>query len=295
MGVFLFFLISGFVILMTLEKSISFLSFIKKRYLRLLPAMLVSVIFIYLYKYLLLDISFSLQDIINLMSPVSLIHPIFFEKIFSLNIFPVEGVLWTLYLEFLFYVIFGGLFFLLGKRRALIGLFFISLFTFTLKIFSYFDISSNKPLMQTFNFSHSVGLEYLSWFFAGAIGYLYFCNRNRNNLFLLIVASTFTAVSYGHFVAVFFISLFCLSILVKDLQDILSKKFFIFFGFISYPFYLTHNEFGVFLISKISYSIPSAFMVMAPILPLSISISLSYIVSKFLEPKVRVLLTKLLR
>ncbi len=295
MGVFLFFLISGFVILMTLEKSISFLNFIKKRYLRLLPAMLTSLVFIYSYKYFFSDLSFSFQDSINLISPISLFHPIFFEKIFSLNIFPVEGVFWTLYLEFLFYVIFGGLFFLLGKKRALVGLFFLSIFTFTLKLFSYFDVSSNKIFVQTFNFFHSVGLEYLSWFFAGAIGYLYFCNRTRNNLFLFLTASTFAAVSYGHLVAIFFVSLFCLSILVKSLQDILSKKLFIFFGFISYPLYLIHNEFGIFLISKISYSIPSVFMVMVPILPLFISVSLSYIVSKFLEPNVRVLLIKLLR
>ena len=40
LGVNLFFLISGFVIFMSLNKSLNFLTFIKKRYFRLFPSML---------------------------------------------------------------------------------------------------------------------------------------------------------------------------------------------------------------------------------------------------------------
>src|SRR3990172_280603 len=46
-GVQLFFLISGFVILMTLDKSIGFKNFITKRWLRLFPAILIATILIY--------------------------------------------------------------------------------------------------------------------------------------------------------------------------------------------------------------------------------------------------------
>ncbi len=47
LGVNLFFLISGFVILMTLEKSKDFFQFLRKRWHRLFPAMLISTIFIF--------------------------------------------------------------------------------------------------------------------------------------------------------------------------------------------------------------------------------------------------------
>ena len=47
-GVELFFIISGFVIFMTLDKSENYFSFIYKRWLRLFPAMLIVSIFIFL-------------------------------------------------------------------------------------------------------------------------------------------------------------------------------------------------------------------------------------------------------
>ncbi len=48
LGVELFFMISGFVIFMTLDKSDSYLSFLRKRWLRLFPAMLIASLLLYL-------------------------------------------------------------------------------------------------------------------------------------------------------------------------------------------------------------------------------------------------------
>ena len=47
LGVELFFLISGFVILMTLERSRSFINFLYKRWLRLFPAMAIVTLLFY--------------------------------------------------------------------------------------------------------------------------------------------------------------------------------------------------------------------------------------------------------
>mgnify|MGYP003609638691 FL=1 len=47
-GVELFFIISGFVIFMTLEKSSNIMVFMYKRWLRLFPAMLIASVFIYI-------------------------------------------------------------------------------------------------------------------------------------------------------------------------------------------------------------------------------------------------------
>ena len=52
LGVELFFLISGFVILMTLERSRSFINFLYKRWLRLFPAMAIVTLLFYVGYYL---------------------------------------------------------------------------------------------------------------------------------------------------------------------------------------------------------------------------------------------------
>ena len=46
-GVELFFIISGYVIFLTLDRNLSMLSFVKKRWFRLFPAMLAISVFIY--------------------------------------------------------------------------------------------------------------------------------------------------------------------------------------------------------------------------------------------------------
>ncbi|MEM8826496.1 MAG: hypothetical protein AAGD40_06175 [Pseudomonadota bacterium] len=68
------------------------------------------------------------------------------------------------------------------------------------------------------------------------------------------------------------------------LQDVLSSRALLFFGFTSYPLYLLHNELGIGLISYIG-SFGVEFI--NPFLPLLVGVivtALAYLVAKEVEP-----------
>jgi len=75
LGVQLFFLISGFVIFMPLDKTANFKSFIYKRWLRLFPAMLLGSILIYVSVPFFLNRPNGIPDLINLLPGLTFIDP----------------------------------------------------------------------------------------------------------------------------------------------------------------------------------------------------------------------------
>lgn len=102
LGVELFFLISGFVILMTLEKCSGFKDFMLRRWLRLFPTMLVCSLLIFVTAPL-----FSARPA----GPahfVDLLPGLFFTDLgwglFGAGITPIEGSFWSLFVEVKFYV-----------------------------------------------------------------------------------------------------------------------------------------------------------------------------------------------
>ncbi|MDR0605205.1 MAG: acyltransferase family protein [Bacteroidales bacterium] len=74
-GVQLFFLLSGFVILMTLEKTELFFHFIYKRWLRLFPAMLIVTIIIFLTANLLYERPSGKPTLLSIMPGLTFIDP----------------------------------------------------------------------------------------------------------------------------------------------------------------------------------------------------------------------------
>ena len=99
LGVNLFFLISGFVIFNSLNRSLNFLIFIKKRYFRLFPSMLfASLLFFFL---------FPQQDILNLVPGLTFVDPRIIHLITGINTKEISPLFWTLFIEFKFYYIAG--------------------------------------------------------------------------------------------------------------------------------------------------------------------------------------------
>ena len=105
LGVQLFFLISGFVILMTLDKTQSFQNFIYRRWLRLFPAMFVCTIIIYFSANLFDARPNGDVHAINLIPGLLFIEPYWLEKAFGIPFESIENAFWSLYVEFKFYVL----------------------------------------------------------------------------------------------------------------------------------------------------------------------------------------------
>ena len=117
-GVNLFFIISGFVIFMTLEKTSKPMDFVVSRFSRLFPAYWTAIVLTFLLTHL-LGLPGKLVDLATAFGNLVMIHGLLFR------IPHVDGVYWTLEVELLFYCGMLGLFCLrrLGKvHHVLLGL-----------------------------------------------------------------------------------------------------------------------------------------------------------------------------
>ena len=127
-GVNLFFIISGFVILMTLEKTSRPMDFVVSRFSRLFPAYWVAILLTFTLTHL-LGLPGKLVDTATAFGNLIMIHGLF-------GIPHVDGVYWTLEVELLFYC---GMFLLYRFQRlhlihhALLGLLALRLAYFGLE------------------------------------------------------------------------------------------------------------------------------------------------------------------
>ncbi len=296
-GVELFFLISGFVILMTLEKSRNFADFIKRRWLRLFPAMLVATVIVFASAPFFRERPAGIPAFRDIIPGLLFIDPEWIGKTFNGRQGVLEGAFWSLFVEVKFYIVFGSLYFLYGKKRAKLGLF---LCFFIGAIASFMD---KKSLFSTVhNIDYYVNtlfsFYYFGWFALGAISYDMFKEKNGRKFFLAIVIGAIISFrmamdssSISIFIVAMLITVFFLSSLFsKTLQKILANKYFVFFGFISYPLYLIHENLMVSLIiksGKITSYIPG---ILLPVIPIAIVSLIALLIAKYAEPSIKKLL-----
>jgi peptidoglycan/LPS O-acetylase OafA/YrhL len=240
LGVQLFFLISGFVIFMTLEKTKKSADFIVSRFSRLYPAYWVAIITTVLITIILSVPSqhgiFTLKQVLVNFSMLQ----------FWFKIKDVDGAYWTLAIELTFYAIMWSVFVLKKQKYitwfCLIWLLLSILFS-TIEIpfenyikiililkysplfaggIIFYLIKSKKPSL----FYHilvllSLGTEYL------------FLSQQRSDLIVYTIITTYYIVFY---------------LFVYEKLRFLSNKISLFFGAISYTLYLIHENIGIAII-----------------------------------------------
>ena len=132
-GVNLFFIISGFVILMTLRKCRGFLDFITRRWYRLFPAMLVCSILVLATSGLFPERPSGAIGFFDLLPGLTFsgdgagTHHLWdpLAGYMGVDITSVEGAFWSLYVEARFYIVFGATYFLLGEYVSIGIVFFL--------------------------------------------------------------------------------------------------------------------------------------------------------------------------
>jgi len=290
LGVELFFLISGFVILMTLEKCIGFNDFILRRWFRLFPAMLACSLFIYTTAPFFFERPSGRPSFLSILPGLTFIEPDRYNKIFDLSfdIGQLEGAFWSLYVEIKFYIIFGFLYFFVGSRIAILGLigfFSLAMISLTPNYPNYIDYEFIKNVM--FNWLNA---DYYGWFASGALFYKYYQTKNRTVLLCAILIGFYSAMLFnGHHFDIQFCSLlivlfFALAITNNKINSLLNRKIFIFIGFISYPLYLLHENIMVSLILKTGKLLPWIPAITVPIMPILMIIIIGSIFAFYVEP-----------
>ncbi|MCF6195408.1 MAG: acyltransferase [Emcibacter sp.] len=278
LGVDLFFIISGFVILLTaLQKNT--LAFIKSRFLRLYPSFWVALSLTTLSTYLIggtMPMISTTQFIANFtMLPSS------FDQAY------IDTVYWTLGLELKFYFFIGLLIIFRQTHKIIYFLTFWLLITLT------------SPYIKFPYLTYSLTLDnYSGYFIAGALFYL--IRRDGLSTYKVgMIAICFYSIlknSYWHMLeneelyqteysiaVVGFILFFCFGLMFLvsiNKAKVFNKPFMLKIGVLTYPLYLIHQNIGYQLFNYFSPEKPSYIFLIAIVFTMIIT---SYFIHKIIE------------
>ncbi|MGD1450457.1 acyltransferase family protein [Vibrio harveyi] len=233
-GVQLFFIISGFVIFMSLERVKKPLDFIASRFTRLFPAYWIALIITTLVVY-----SFGLPGReVSLTSTV--INFTMLQEFFKVR--HVDGVYWTLTVELIFYF---WMFVLLCSNK----LNYIQQFVFVLLVIS---IAYNLGFTPENKYIEKIFIvQYIPYFSIGIIlfkGYKEGLRLSNSILLLMSFWLMYISNEFSVFcLSVFFVFIVYISVFCN--VRILRIKVFTFLGSISYSLYLLHQNIGYVIIN----------------------------------------------
>jgi peptidoglycan/LPS O-acetylase OafA/YrhL len=244
LGVQFFFIISGFVILMTLERCRSLPEFWWRRFARIYPAYLVVIVVSFLITNRFGPEPFRSSSS-DLLAGLLLLSPDLTGGTF------VDLAFWSLVVEAQFYF-WIGLIYLLANRHftaAWTGLTAFALLCWLLGALEPFHFlrALRHPLFL---------LSHLSYFTAGMAFYELYCRRKRSCYALSAAALAAYAVVAlhapwpRHLAVVLMVAAFLLFIARK--VNWLAVRPLLFLGTISYSLYLIHQNFGVILIARLT-------------------------------------------
>jgi peptidoglycan/LPS O-acetylase OafA/YrhL len=291
LGVQLFFMISGFVIFMSLDKSSGIVDFLKKRWLRLFPAMLMVSVAIYLSASFFFERPAGQPGLLDLIPGLTFIHPEIVSRAIGIKVLGLEGAFWSLYVEMMFYVFSGVLYFVLGREYILKSIFcacvISTVVVFTIDVLgAYIELLSN--LSSVFGL---VGFRHYGWFFIGCFIYEQVHKRVGGADVLMLVMVILCNLYFGRsdvFALIFMLLvmlLFYFSFCSEKIKALFVNRFFMFFGLISYPLYLVHENMMVSAVIKI-IKFDVLYPVLTPVVPIVLLSLFSYCIVRS-EPVIR--------
>ncbi len=250
-GIDLFFMISGFVIFMSMEKITSAKQFITNRFSRLYPTYWTAVSFTFVL--LILEYIFKRSthqpDVVKYLANMTM-----FQYYFEIP--DIDGPYWTMIIEMLFYIVILLLYQLRGLKYAIHIFTVLSVLTAILCNYFYDNVFV-KELMHWFPL-----LPHLPLFLAGMIFYKIYSSQTKliyHYTLLLICllcglalfkhagrSNYYVSLAQYQIILPVFFMLFVL--FVHGKLTFIVNGVTLFFGKISYPLYLTHQHISIMLI-----------------------------------------------
>jgi peptidoglycan/LPS O-acetylase OafA/YrhL len=299
MGVELFFLISGFVILMTMEKCSSLIEFGCRRWLRLFPAMLIASVLIIVYDRFIHSGPAANRSILDLIPGLTFVSPALIHAVTRLQLQSMDDPFWSLYVEVFFYVIFGIVFFMGGWKFA-VGI-ISALFAISVGA-EHLSMPTGSLQWRVSSAMVWLGFVYFGWFASGA---LFFKSIQKSDprlfrtaigiaalcaLTMHINGGMTIAIAVGLLVVV---ALFAVTLRSTLLQRILAWRGLVFLGFISYPLYLIHQNITVGLTHLLGGR-GREWAALIPLVPLTAVIGVAWLIAAYAEPMMRQLFSEYL-
>lgn len=250
-GVQLFFIVSGFVITMTLGRCSSALEFAARRFARLWPPMLLCSLLTAVLVRIIPDNEFKVP-LSGFVPSLTFLSPRLWNSVLHVhNLAWIDGSYWSLFVEVRFYIFVALVFFLFKDRFAQV------IFTISVVIAALTLTGAALHLHKVMYALNLVaGVDFMPWFMMG-IAFFWIHNRANGRLGAgllavavgTIVISGVSEASGPMIIAAFLIpSIFVLGSPGKPLHRLLSNKFVTSVGVSSYSLYLLHQNIGVALI-----------------------------------------------
>ncbi len=299
-GVSFFFIISGFVICYTLEKTPNFTSFWKKRFIRLFPSMLVASVLTFVLLHL-FDFRNAFEDsnhIRNLIVSLTFLPPNLFDWIMGTksHYTYLNFSYWSLWPEIQFYVLSSSIYFFDRTkfiRNFIIASFSVIFLYLTLLHFNVNQVLIIQKIIHLFNLC-----EHISFFLAGSLFYVIYKDSNDSKRYLIILGIVFILQNYTldkvNLISISIMySLFFCFIYRPQLLKFLENKILINIGGASYFLYLIHEYVGVVFI-KNSVGFFTQYSFITPLLIAIFMILFSIYYTRKIESKVMKQLTNYL-
>ena len=266
-GVHLFFLISGFVIFMTLERTRSALDFAVSRFSRLFPAywaaMAITIAVVY-------SIGLPMQRIpaIDLAINLTMLQEV-------LGYMHLDGSYWTLQVELFFYLqmLFWCMLGQLKRIRWIIAAW--------LMMAVIYALTSQRHLHFSYTLRELLLLRHIPFF---ALGILFYClyagsGDRRANIAMIALSLVAIGVSYAPaYLAAGMVCCAIFALFVGGKLRWLRAAPFVFLGVVSYSLYLLHQAVGFALIHRLEAAgVPSlAAVVATALVTLALAAALTY-------------------
>lgn len=238
-GVQAFFIVSGFVIFMTLQKTTRTFDFISHRFIRLFPTYWISV-FITFAAVSIFSLPGRETTVLEFFANLSMVHTQF-------GINGVDGVYWTLLYELKFYFLMLLLFiFKFLNKIETIGVILLSgiviAYFFGIEHSVYYKISNQLFI-----------LDYISYFISGIMFYKIYANEAGWLTYMTLVLAFGIALFINRLDASFIIVLiyFLFVLLSSHKLKVFVVKPLVFSGTISYALYLIHQNIGYIILNYI--------------------------------------------
>jgi len=297
LGVELFFLISGFVIYMTLERSQNYKTFLIKRWLRLFPAMAIVSIAIYIVANYLAERVTGTPGILDLLPGMLFIEPVVLSAILGTEVDNIDGVLWSIHVEIKYYIIFGALFFL-NREKALQRFILLYLAAFAFKVFARF--AGNETIWMIEDYVNLTSIHLFGWFCTGMLIYRWYQYKENNALLLSLPLGFVAILTSGELmvvptvICIIFYLGFIGALVNQTISRVLSNSVLLFIGFISYPLYLVHDSILITSVTELHKILPQVMSYFVYVPGIAISVVISYLLAKHYEPYCRRIGSKLL-
>ena len=260
-GVHIFFVISGFVIPLSLYKGKykinSYPRFLYKRFLRLYPPYLAALALTLVIMY----VSYRMRHLPFPENALSI-----FKSIFYLHAPSDNPVFWTLFVEAQYYI-FIGLFFVLIMKHSWIAYFIV------------------MPILliagQVLNHGDFLLFFYFVFFFVGNVGYMIYSGNGNKTMNYIVLAGLLLFIAFLYKLPAFISALVAITFILlflKSLPPILK-----FAGTISYSVYLIHFPIGTKIINFIKGRVSPSYNWILFILTLILTLIVAWIFYKVFE------------